>query len=113
MNASLLAAMILVESGGNPRAIGDHGRSVGILQISRVVVADVNRITGTRYKWPSDCFDPQTSVKICEAYLSHYGGNDASDQRLARIWVGGPEGNRKAKTVSYWRRVRANMQSKP
>jgi len=113
MSPFLLAAMIACESGGNPRAIGDEGRSVGILQISRVVVADVNRITGTRYKWPDDCFDPAKSVQICTAYLSHYGGKDASDQRLARIWVGGPDGNRRAGTVSYWRRVRAKMQSKP
>lgn len=112
MNPALLAAMILIESNGNPRAIGDEGRSVGILQISRVVVADVNRITGTRYKWPDDCFDPAKSVKICTAYLSHYGGKDASDQKLARIWVGGPDGNSRASTAGYWKRVKARMISK-
>ena len=111
MNAALLAAMILVESNGNPRAVGDEGRSIGILQISRGVVDDVNRIRGTHYKWPDDCFDRKTSIEICFAYLSWYGGKSKSPEKFARIWNGGPRGHRNPDTRAYWRRVRAAMES--
>ena len=49
MLASLIAALIFVESGGNPNAVGDQGRAIGVLQVHRAVVADVNRLYGTQY----------------------------------------------------------------
>lgn len=107
MNSALLAAMIAVESGGNPSAIGDGGRSVGILQISRAVVADVNRIHGTDYRWPDDCFT-SCSFIIWHRYLSHYAPG-ASDETVARIRNGGPSGHRKASTKAYWRKVRSQL----
>ena len=40
----LLEALCLVESGGDPNAVGDNSEALGILQIHRVYVDDVNRI---------------------------------------------------------------------
>lgn len=109
MNASLLAAMILVESGGDCEAIGDNGRSIGCLQITELCVRDVNRIYGTHYRWPDDCFNRHLSTRICDLYLSHYGGENATDHKLARIWNGGPMGHTKSATRSYWSRVKAKL----
>ena len=109
MTAALLAAMIAVESGGDCRAVGDQGRSIGILQISRGVVEDVNRIRGTHYKWPDDCFDRRKSIEICVAYLTHYGGKSKSLEKAARQWVGGPQGHRKAETRDYWIKVKKHI----
>ena len=109
MTAALLAAMIAVESGGDCRAVGDQGRSIGILQISRGVVEDVNRIRGTHYKWPDDCFDRRKSIEICVAYLTHYGGKSKSLEKAARQWVGGPQGHRKAETRAYWIKVKKHI----
>jgi soluble lytic murein transglycosylase-like protein len=110
MTAQLLAALIAVESGGDCRAIGDQGRSIGILQITEACVADVNRIYGTHYRWPNDCFDRKSSVEICVAYLTHYGGKSKSLEKAARQWNGGPKGHRKPETRPYWQRVKQQLE---
>ena len=110
MTAALLAAMIAVESGGDCRAVGDQGRSIGILQISRGVVEDVNRIRGTHYKWPDDCFDRRKSIEICVAYLTHYGGKSKSLEKAARQWNGGPQGHRNPASLKYWKRVKQQLE---
>lgn len=106
---ALLAAMIAVESGGDDRAIGDEGRSIGILQISRAVVVDVNQRYGTRYIWPDDCYNRRKSVEICVGYLRRYGGRSQSPEKWARIWNGGPGGHRKPETRAYWEKVKSNL----
>jgi len=110
MNASLLAALIFVESGGNNKAIGDEGWSIGCLQITEICVRDVNRIYGTHYRWPHDCFDRKSSIEICVAYLAHYGGKSKSLEKAARQWNGGPKGHRSPETISYWRKVKQQLE---
>ena len=109
MTAQLLAALIAVESGGDCRAVGDQCRSIGILQISRGVVEDVNRIYGTHYVWPDDCYNRKKSVEVCVAYLTHYGGKSKSLEKSARQWCGGPQGHRKAATRAYWIKVKKHL----
>jgi len=109
--AILIAALIQVESGGNDRAIGDGGRSLGCLQISDVVVADVRRITG-RWVSRTDAWSRQKSIRICVDYLSHYAtrerlGYEPRMEDMARIWNGGPNGWRKDSTRDYWRKVQS------
>lgn len=108
MTAALLAALCLIESGNDPSAIG-RGGEVGILQITRPVVLDVNRITGSRYRWPEDCLDPAMSEEICRLYLIHYAGWAATDEKLARIWNGGPRGHLKRSTLTYWAKVQKQL----
>ena len=110
MNPALLLALIAVESGGDPRAIGDNGKSVGVLQIGASVVLDVNRIYGTRYKWPTDCFNARTSAVICVQYLKLYTEPYDSDEVIAREWNGGPKGHRKPSTLKYWNKVKQQLE---
>lgn len=105
----LIDALVRVESNGNPRAVGDNGKALGVLQIWDVVIKDVNRVTGSRYVH-ADAFDPAKARAICRAYLAHYGtakrlGRQPTDQDLARIWNGGPNGWRNASTLKYWHKV--------
>lgn len=109
MTSALLAALIAVESGGDCKAIGDKGRSIGCLQITSACVADVNRIYGTHYRWPDDCFDRKSSIEICVAYLTHYGGKSKSLEKVARQWNGGPKGHRNPETIAYWRKVKQQL----
>lgn len=110
MTAQLLAALIAVESGGDCNAIGDNGRSIGCLQITEPCVRDVNRIYGTTFKWPDDCFNWYLSTRICDLYLSHYGGEKATDHKLARIWNAGPKGHRNPASRAYWRKVKQQLE---
>jgi hypothetical protein len=105
MNLSnLITALIIVESSGNDQAIGDNGRALGPLQIHRGVVLDVNRITGNNYRH-SEMTNRAQARAVCEAYLKHWGKGKTTEEQ-ARIWNGGPTGDRKASTVAYWAKVK-------
>jgi len=100
---NLITALIAVESSGNDLAIGDQGRAIGCLQIHNAVVLDVNRITGSHYRWEA-MTNRVAARAVCQAYLTHY-GRGATTEQLARRWNGGPTGDRKPATVAYWRRI--------
>ena len=105
----LIPALIYVESSGNPRAVGDGGKALGILQVWQGVVTDVNRRHGTFYRH-QDAFDPAKARQICRLYLSMYCtrsrlGREPTMEDAARIWNGGPNGYRNPRTVSYWQKV--------
>ncbi|MCK9253970.1 MAG: transglycosylase SLT domain-containing protein [Clostridiales bacterium] len=108
MMAKLIAALIVVESGGDPAAVGDSGRALGCLQIHPDVVQDVNRIYGTQYHHAA-AMTPRHAKRIAELYLLAVAGCGASAERMARVWNGGPRGHRKPETVSYWLKVQAVM----
>ena len=101
---NLISALIMVESSNNDMAIGDQGRAIGCLQIHKAVVLDVNRITGSHYRWEAMTNRVQARA-VCQAYLTHY-GRGATTEQLARRWNGGPTGDRKAATMAYWSKVK-------
>ena len=106
--SNLISALIIVESSGNDLAIGDNKRALGPLQIHRGVVLDVNRFTGSNYRWESMTNRAQARA-VCAAYLTHY-GKGASTEQLARKWNGGgPRGEKKAATEAYWNKVKKQL----
>ncbi len=87
----LLDALERVESGRDTQAIGDGGDSVGILQISTIMVRDVNRILrGTAYH-NRDRLDREKSRAMARVYFGHY-CRGMSWERMAACWVAGPDG---------------------
>ena len=81
-------ALIVVESRGNSKAIGDHGRAYGILQIHQGVIQDVNRWYGLQYRH-RDAFDPVKARKICKLYtyrLLNYKNKQATLYNVALCW---------------------------
>ena len=105
--SNLISALIIVESSGNDKAIGDQGRAIGCLQIHKAVVADVNKFTGLHYRH-QDMTNRAQSRAVCEAYLKHY-GKGATPEQLARRWNGGPAGDRKSATEAYWAKVKKHL----
>lgn len=113
----LIPFLVQVESGGNPDAVGDGGRSVGVLQISTAVVDDVNRILGKHVYSYADRNNAVKSTRMCQVYLAYWGmqyqkkRDAAPDWRvLARIWNGGPDGWRKRATDDYVLKVKRAME---
>lgn len=102
--SNLISALIAVESSGNDLAIGDQGRAIGCLQIHKAVVLDVNKFTGSHYRH-QDMTNRAQARAVCEAYLTHYGRGRTTEQQ-ARIWNGGPTGDRKQATMAYWAKVK-------
>jgi hypothetical protein len=108
VNSRLLAALIAVESGGDNLALGDHGRSLGPLQITRAAVKDVNRVYGTSYRW-RDMTNRPVAIWTASAYVRIYAPTNPTDEQMARILNGGPEGHKKQSTEIYWRKVQKQM----
>ena len=84
--AIVLAALIQVESGGNPSAVGDGGRAVGILQQHPISVREANRITGNRWTY-ADRRDPARAKAMCLATLAwHYKRGVTDPVELGGRW---------------------------
>ena len=105
--AGLWEAICQVESGGNPRAVGDKGKAVGIAQIHPILVKDVNRFAGTKYTL-NDRLNPAKSKEMFTLYTEHY-GKGRSVQFKARLWNGGPQGAYKGATLAYWRKIQSKL----
>ena len=101
---SFWRALHLVETSGRHGPIlGDNGRSLGPLQISRAYFSD-SRVGGT-YEQVSDL---AFARRVVSAYLQRYAPKAwaAGDvETLARVHNGGPAGARKSSTVNYGQKV--------
>ena len=81
--------------------VGDNGRAYGYYQITPIMVADFNRISGKNYTH-EDCFNYQKSKEIATVVLAHYAKHIQSKgitlkvDHLLFIWNGGG---------GAWRRV--------
>lgn len=102
----LLAALIAIESGGDPRAYNKAEKAVGILQVRKLAIIDVNEEYGTGYKL-EHCYDPDTAITVCVLYLRRWGAD--SYEKAARIWCGGPDGPEEDTSLPYWRLVEAEI----
>ena len=110
-DSGVLHAIMMVESGGDPSAVGDNGKAIGPYQIHRVYWRDAvefDKSIGGKY---ADCVRPEYAVKVVRAYWRRYAlerriGRPVTDQDRARIHNGGPNGFKKASTNKYWDKVK-------
>lgn len=107
-DASFFRALHIVETSGKlGPTIGDQGRSLGPLQISRAYHKDSRVGNDSDY---ARCADLEYSKKVVTAYLQRYAPQAwaAGDvETLARIHNGGPKGATKPATKSYATKVKA------
>jgi len=103
----LLPILMQIESSNNPSAVGDNGHAVGILQIHKIYVRDVNRILGHDEYTYDDRWDIEKSKEMTKIYLSWYAPKmklmSKLDklQTLGAIHNGGPKGYEKSSTLKY------------
>jgi len=71
MIVKLITALVLIESSGNPNAVGDGGRAVGCLQIHPIIVRECNRLTGSQRWTLDDRLDVTESIRMCTLFLSY------------------------------------------
>ena len=109
----LESAVWQVETGQCPGPdcpLGDGGNALGPLQIWRIAWTDVQK-PGESYE---DCKDLDYSVEIFRRYTARYAtakrlGHEPTNEDLARIWNGGPNGFKKTSTKIYWSKVNKEM----
>lgn len=102
---NLLEAIKIVESGNNPNATGKNG-DLGILQITPILVKEVNRL-GYNYKH-EDALDIKKSEEMFYIIAEHYCPNH-DYEKMARIWNGGPNGYKKRHTIKYWNKIKEQL----
>ncbi len=79
--AILLAALVAVESSGDPDAIGDNGLAFGCLQLHAAYVQDAAQFAGKTWRH-EDAFNPATAEQIVRAiWLAMLRRNDSVDLR--------------------------------
>lgn len=73
MNPIAIAIKILIaiESGGDPNAIGDYGKAVGVLQIHKIMVDECNRIADHKMFKYEDREDVHKSKMMASVFLRH------------------------------------------
>lgn len=105
----LWRAICAVESGNNPKAVGDGGKAVGVAQIWVVLVNDANRILRRREFTASDRLSPTRSRQMFDVWAGHYYPT-ASDEIIARRWNQGVGGRLNKASAKYWEKVVAAME---
>lgn len=79
-------ALIWVESKGDSKAVGKNN-DVGVLQITPIIIKDINRILGCEVYTLEDRLDSLKSVEMFNIIQDHY--NPQHDYHLAlKIWNG-------------------------
>ena len=77
----MIQALIVVESEGNPLAVGSSN-DVGVLQITPIYVAEVNRILGENLYTLEHRISIEKSLEMFEIYQAHH--NPSKDILKAR-----------------------------
>jgi soluble lytic murein transglycosylase-like protein len=106
MIETVILILMLVESGGDPNAVGDGGQAIGVLQIHPIMVEDVNRIYGAPVFSDNDRWDVEASKEMARIYLGHY-CEGMTQEPMLRCWPGGPDGWQQDCTLPYLERCRA------
>ncbi|HEY9731011.1 MAG TPA: transglycosylase SLT domain-containing protein [Drouetiella sp.] len=88
-------AAMLVESGGNPRAVGDHGHSFGLFQLNSRGELAQHHLT------PNQAFDPVTNAQVALSYFQRGHVNNPGAVAAAA--------QRPADRADYARKVNSNM----
>jgi len=110
--ALLFAVIAEKESHFDPAAWNRDEDSVGIVQIRRCVIDDINEAYGLDFSY-ADRWSPYRSRLIfalcmalnAERYRKET-GKEPDVEALVRMWNGGPDGYREPETLEYWRAVK-------
>lgn len=106
---AVMDAIEQVESRGNVRAVSPNGKWVGCMQISEILVREVNNIVGRKKFTYNDRFSREKSREMFIIYQERY-NPEGNMEKAIRLWNSGDLKcmQRKASTDSYYRRVMAS-----
>ncbi len=112
------AALIKVESSGNPLAFNKKENAKGALQVRPAYFKDAQIFDSELRKYSHDhCFDKRVAVRVLWAYCSKYEPQALKRgdwETLARLHNGGcgwadKQGKAKTNLNNYWQKVSANL----
>jgi hypothetical protein len=112
----LLKAIAFIESSFNIEALSADSSGIGLLQITPVMVEDINRINQLRGNSTTytleDRLDPYKSIEMYYIFNDYY--NHSHPEEIARAWNSGPKWYTKThKTDGYWERIQERLDIVP
>ena len=102
----VINAIAIVESNNNPRAVGGGG-SVGLLQITPVLVRDCNNILAKQKSTKRDSLSDRLSAQKSKemfVLIQEYYNPEHNIEKAIRMWNGGPRYSVRS-TQGYYRKV--------
>ena len=105
--APVIDAIEMVESRHNEKAVSSNGKWVGCLQISTILVKEVNRIIGENKFTYNDRYSRQKSHNMFILYQEKY-NPERNIEKAVRLWNSGDLKcmQRKASTNGYYNRFK-------
>lgn len=105
---NVMNAIIQVESKGNPNAHNKNGDCAGILQITKILVREVNQIleqrnSTKRYTY-QDRYDAEKSKEMFILLQEHF-NKEHNVEKAIKCWNSGFYGNWKNKSGGYYKKV--------
>lgn len=112
----LILAISAVESGLDETKINHEEHAYGVLQVTQPVLNDVNvhlKLHSTGFTL-QDCLDPKIARIVFEQYMQIWATRERlhrapTDEDIARIWNGGPDGHERLITLPYWEKVKIEL----
>lgn len=106
----VLAAIRIVESNDDPNAVGDGGDSIGCYQIQKCYWLDAKEFSDLDGTY-LDCYNRGYADRTVRFYMDRYAtkrrlGREVTQEDIARIHNGGPNGYKKECTKKYWSKVK-------
>ena len=106
----VLAAIRIVESNDDPNAVGDGGDSIGCYQIQKCYWLDAKEFSDLDGTY-LDCYNRGYADRTVRCYMDRYAterrlGREVTQEDVARIHNGGPNGYKKECTKKYWSKVK-------
>lgn len=101
-----------VETNNRPKAVGDNGKALGVLQIHKAAIIDVNRHYGTTYTH-QDALQVNCAEEIFDLYIGlgikrfkkSNGCRSPTEEQIVRFWNGGIySGHKRPTTIKYYKR---------
>ena len=105
----VLAAIRIVESNDDPDAVGDGGDSIGCYQIQKCYWLDAKEFSDLDGTY-LDCYNRGYADRTVRFYMARYAterrlGREVTQEDIARIHNGGPNGYKKECTKKFWKKV--------
>ena len=112
----ILKAIAFVESSYNTEALNHDDGGTGLLQITPIMVHDVNRINKLKridiVYTLEDRLDPYKSIEMYYIFNDYY--NHSHPEEIARAWNSGPKWHTKThKTDRYWEKIQERLDYAP
>ena len=99
----IVTAIVAVETPCG-RFVGDGGRAIGRTQVHRIMVREVNRLTGSSHR-TTVAYRKAHSEKICHDFVAWALGHGWSVYEIAQAWNGGISAPRQGRSRRYANKV--------